>query len=440
MSIFVFSNQQIMKFSELFIKARTFLRTDYLKNIVGQAGIVFIAQLIPIIFSPFISRIYDENALAEVTGMVSLSSIFLVFSNFKLGEAIVIEKDEYKARQLMVLIFAINVFVLLFGTLILFLFNDFFIRSFKIDHIIYFVPIFIMFYSLFGTFDAWFVRQKKFKNRAFAKIIESISYLTFAFSLYFFIGQNTYGLALGKIIGIVLAVFFLIKLSQFKFPKYSWGDLKLLLVKYKEFPLHSMPSNFINVISLQILVIFLGLFYSKSEVGFFGLANMVILAPISFVSQAVSSIYFQKIVEDINKNNFRLAYNTFLKTFFLLTVIAIPGFIILWFFSDTIIPYVFGDNWVLTGKIAKALAPVFLIQIVVSPISSATLISYRKIKLNAIWQYSRFIFMGIGLWVMASIYKLDFLDFIEGYSYFTVISYTVYFFVIFRVVKKKATN
>lgn len=429
-----------MTLKELYLKINVFSKTDYLKNIVGQAGIVFIAQLIPIAFSPLISRVYDENALAEITGLVSLSSLFLAFTSFKLGSAIVIEKDEYKSRQLMVLIFMINIFTVLIATVILFTFKDFFVNSFKIDKIIYFVPIFILSFSLCGTFDAWFVRQKKFKYKAYGKIIESVAYLIFAFSVYFVIDENTFGLALGRIIGVVLAVLFLIKLSNFKFPRYTWGDLKSLLVKYKEFPLHNMPSNFINVISIQILVIFLGLFYAKSEVGFFGLANMVILAPISFVSQAVSSIYFQKITEDVNKNNYKLAYHTFLKTFFLLTLIAVPGFLVLWFFSETLIPLIFGENWILTGKIAKLLSLVFLIQIIVGPISGATLIPLGKIKLNAIWQYARFSFMAIGLLLMAYVYKLDFLAFIEAYSYFTVISYSVYFFIIYSVIKKKARD
>lgn len=429
-----------MTVKELFLKINIFSKTDYLKDIVGQAGIVLIAQLIPLAFSPLISRFYDENALAEVTGMVSLGSLLLVFSSFRLGQAIVLETDDYKARQLMVLIFYINVLTIVLMFIILLLFKDFFVKSFKVDNVIYFVPVFIFFYSLFGTFDGWFVRQKKFKNKAIAKIIESVSYLLFAFSLYFFIGGNEYGLATGKILGVVFSALFLVKLSQFKFPKYNFKDLQFLLYKYREFPIHNMPANFINVISLQILVIFIGLYYTKAEVGFFGLANMVVLAPISFVGQAVSSIFYQKIVEDVNRNSYKRVRSTFFKTLLLLTAIALPGFIVLWFFSETLIPFIFGSNWVLSGKITKALSMVFLIQIVVGPISGPILIPLGKIKLNAIWQYSRFFFMVVSLLAMVYILKLDFLDFIRGYSYSVVISYTAYLLVIYNVVQKKAVG
>ena len=429
-----------MTIKELFLKVSVFSKTDYLKNIVGQAGIVFIAQLIPLLFSPLISRLYNENALAEITGMVSLSSLLLVFSSFKLGQAIVIEKEDYKARQIGVLIFFINIFTITLITITLFLFKDFFIKSFKVDNVFYLIPIFVFSFSLFGTLDGWFIRQKKFKNKAFAKILESVSYLVVAFSLYFFIGDNEYGLAIGKIVGVILGLLFMIKLSNYKIPKFTFDDLRFLLKKYKEFPLHNMPSNFINVISLQILVIFLGLYFSKAEVGFFGLANMVILAPISFVSQAVSSIFFQKMNEDVHKQNYRQARSTFRKTLFLLISISVPGFIVLWFYGETIIPTIFGSNWVLSGKVVKELSFVFLIQMVVGPISSATLITLGRIKLNAIWQYSRFSFMTLCLLAMIYIFKLDFLDFIRGYSYCVVISYLVYFLVINNVENNKVTN
>src|SRR5690606_4671467 len=120
---------------------------------------------------------------------------------------------------------------------------------------------------------------------------------------------------------------------------------------------------------------------------------MVVIAPISLVSQAVSNIFYQKITEDVNKNNYKQVRSTFLKTLALLSTIGIPGFMVLWFFGEMLIPVIFGSNWILSGTIAKSLSFVFLIQIVVGPISGPILIALGKIKLNAIWQYSRFVFM-----------------------------------------------
>ena len=200
---------------KLFFKLKNNLKTEYFKNIIGQAGIVLIAQLIPVIFSPLISRFYNENALAEITGLVSLSSIFLVFSSLKLGQTIILEKEEKKAKQLMLLIFLIAFSFAIFFTVILVIFKDFFTNSFKIDNVIFAIPIYILAFSILRTYDFWFIRMKKFKYKAYAKIVETSLYLILSFGLYYLLGENEYGLALGKIFGVIFALFFFSLLQQF---------------------------------------------------------------------------------------------------------------------------------------------------------------------------------------------------------------------------------
>jgi O-antigen/teichoic acid export membrane protein len=419
---------------------KAFTRSEYLKTILGQVGIVLIAQLIPILCSPLISRIYGEKAIAEVTGLISLSSILLVFNSLKMGQAIVIEKSNKKARQLIVLIFFLIAVLTLFITLIILLFKGYFIKSFEVNNVILYVPIYIFSFGIFSTLDFWFIRNKKFKYKAYSKIIESVIYVGYALSIYSLLGANEVGLAIGKLLGVLAATLFLIYLSKFKIPKFTFSELKLLFYKYREFPIHVMPSTFINVLSIQLIIIFLGIYFTKEEVGFFGLANMVILVPISFVGQTISNIFFQKIVEDANKKNYINVFITFKKTVMLLTSIALPGFFVLYFFGPTLFTFIFGENWQVTGLIAKELAIVFLIQIVVSPTSSTILIPLGKAKLNAFWQYGRFIFMLISLLVMTNVMKLEFLPFVKGYSYSVALAYFIYFIIVYKIVKKQSLN
>ncbi|MFI8604743.1 oligosaccharide flippase family protein [Cellulophaga sp. HaHa_2_95] len=417
---------------------KVFSKSEYFKTILGQVGIVLIAQLIPILCSPLIARLYGEKAIAEVTGLISLASILLVFNSLKMGQAIVIEKDDNKAKQLVVLIVFLISIITLIISVILFVFKDFFVSSFEVNNVIFYVPIYIFSFGVFSTLDFWFIRIKKFKYKAYSKIIEAIVYIVFALTLYFSYGKNEMGLAIGKLLGVVSATLFLIYLSHFQIPKFNFNELKELLTKYKEFPIHVMPSTFINVLSIQIIIIFLGLYFTKEEVGFFGLANMVILVPTSFIGQTISNIFFQKIVEDVNRESYKNVFITFKKTVILLSTFSFPGFLILYFFSTEIFTFVFGENWNLTGLIAKELAVIFLIQIVVSPVSSTILIPLGKAKLNAMWQYGRFVFMLISLLVMTYIMKLDFLPFVKGYSYCVAFAYIIYFIIVYNIVKKQS--
>ena len=197
----------------------TVFKNNYFKDIFNQATLVFVAQLIPVVFSPIISRIYNEEAIAEITGLISLSSILMVFSSLKLENAIVIEKDTNKAKQIISTCFLIITIYSLLVLIIIILFNETLINVFKLDSTIYLVPIYIFIFSLLNVLNFWFVRIKKFKLKAISKIIESIIYILFSISLFFLIGNNQIGLALGKILGVIIALIVLYKLSSLKLGK-----------------------------------------------------------------------------------------------------------------------------------------------------------------------------------------------------------------------------
>jgi len=417
----------------------TFFKSRYFKDIFNQAGLLIIAQLIPIAFSPYISRIYDENAMAEITGLMVFSGLLLVFSTLKLENAIIVAKDDQEARQLLSLTAMIAICFAFLAGILVFFFREEISKSFEIQNVVFFAPLYVLFFSFSNVLNFWNVRLKKFKMKAFSKIIENAAYILFAILLYYFVDSNEYGLALGKIVGVVLAFLILFVLSGIKPSKKSLKSHIDLLVSFKEFPLHYVPSSFVNVFSIHLLAIFIGFYFSKEELGFFGLANMVILIPISFVTQSIGSIFFQETSDCINKGELNRAKSTFYKTFKMLLAISIPVFLILFLWSSSIFPLVFGKNWELTGQIAKFLSIVFLAQFVVGPIS-ISLISLGKIKLNAVWQYGRFFIMTIYLVALIHYFKVDFLGFVKWYSYGAAFLYLIYFLIINNEIRKLSSN
>lgn len=411
------------------------IKTEYFKNIFNQAIIVFIAQLIPVIFSPIITRLYSENAIAEITGLVSITSILLVFSSLKLENAIVIEKDDSEAKNVIVLSIIWTFVYTLIVLIIIQLFKEQIVEVFKVEKVLNIIPIYILSFSILNVLNFWFVRQKKFKLKAYSKLIETIVYILFSVGLYYLIGNNEFGLAVGKTIGVIVALLILYWYSNLKLRIITFQKLKSILVKHKEFPLYNAPSNFLNVIGLQLLVLFIGVNFSKENFGYFGLANMIVLLPISLVSQSVGSIFFQKMNENYRLKNYKQLKKVFFETLFMLLVIAIPVFIGLIFFSEEIFSIVFGKNWIVSGMVAKRLSLVFLFQLVVSPLG-ITLIAINKVKINAYWQYGRFFFITITMLILLKSLKTSFLDFIVYYSWAIAFVYCAYFIIIMAQLRK----
>lgn len=407
------------------MKIKQIFSSRYFIEIYQQVGLVVLAQALPVIFSPFIARIYDEVAMAELTGLLALAGLLLVFSTFKLENAIVIEEEDPRAKQILWLGIWIAIFFTAFSYLLVLVFEDFFVSVFEIEGVVHYLPLYILFFGILNLLNFWFVRIKKFKMKAYSKIIENGSYLLFAIVLYYAIGENSFGLAIGKIFGVLVALIILVKFTKVKWRKYSFSSHIGLLSKYREFPLHYMPSSFINVIGLQILVIFIGAFYTKEDLGFFGLANMVVLLPIAVVTQSVGTIFFQKSSEYYNKQEYQKLRKVFFQTFGMLAAIGLPAFLILYFGSRELFPFVFGSNWYVTGVIAEYMAIVFLAQIMIGPIS-IVLISLKKIKINAIWQYGRFFIISTYMLSLVYIFELGFMEFIEFYAYGAASLYLIY--------------
>ena len=293
-------------------KTLKFLRSRYFKDIFNQAGLVILAQMIPVGFSPLLSRIYDENAMAEITGLIALSGLMLVFSTFKLENAIITEEHDQSAWQLLLLCAFFALGFTIFTVLLVTFSEEIILTSFKIEGVIRYLPPYILFFSLLNALNSWFVRIKRFKIKAYSKIIENSSYILFAVGFYFLAGENEYGLALGKMLGIAVALLVLVNIAKLRFRTYSWSSYKRLLSKHREYPLYYTPSSFVNVMGLHMLVIFIGTYFTKEQLGFFGLANMVMLLPISFITQSVGSIFFQKTSEHINKGERNLLKKVFL--------------------------------------------------------------------------------------------------------------------------------
>lgn len=365
---------------------------------------------------------------------MSLSSILLVFSTFKLENAIVTEKEDARANQLMVIAAGIAMLFAILTLVLVLVFEQQIAESFKIQKSVRFVPFYVLFLSALNIINFWFVRKKKFKLKAYSKIIENGSYVTFACALYYLIGSNEFGLAMGKFVGVFIALLLLFAFSRLKFERNGWETYKSLLFDYKEFPLHYMPSSFVNVMSLQILIVFIGIYFSKEQLGYFGLANMVVLLPISFITQSVGTIFFQKMSEQINNGKGQMAKRTFAQTLLMLAAIGIPAFLVLYFGSIYLFPFVFGADWETTGVIAQLLAVVFLSQIIVGPIS-IVLISLKKIKLNAYWQYGRFVVMLLYMLSLVYFFDLDFLSFVRWYAYGAAALYTIYLLIIVNEVR-----
>ena len=71
----------------------------------------------------------------------------------------------------------------------------------------------------------------------------------------------------------------------------------------------------------------------------------------------------------------------------------------------------------------------------ISPLG-VLLIAINKVKINAYWQYGRFVFMAILMFLLLNEFKVSFLSFIYYYSFAVAFIYIVYLVIMIIELKK----
>lgn len=286
---------------------------------------------------------------------------------------------------------------------IFYIFVDFFARLLNNPGIVhYFYIPFISAFAIiiYQSYNEWCVRNKYFKNLSFNKIVNSssVSAIETIMGLTKVLGGG--GLIVGDLVGRLISAFSCLYHGLKKDGNLiRYVSLKRMLLyakRYIDCPKYVMPGQLLNTLGVAMPVFVIGAFFSQQEVGFFSMANMVILLPASVISLAMRDVFRQKANDDfIKKGNCKMVY---LKTLLPLSVMSCVGFLILYFMAPVLFKFVLGEPWMEAGIYARILIPVVAISFI-SDVLGATFIVAEKMKYVLYWQIFYFVMTLIPLFI-----------------------------------------
>jgi O-antigen/teichoic acid export membrane protein len=362
--------------------------SEFSRNVLILMTGTVVAQAIPIAISPILTRIYTPEEFGLFALFFAILSILSVLANARYESAVMLPKKEEDALHLIALGIIINSIFSSMILLVVVLFNAPITKALGNDEIaiwLYFIPIALFFTGLFNILTSMNNRQKNYKDIATATITKSIVMAVIQLS----IGLVKNG-ASGLISGQIVAQFFAnIKLFKnvIKEKKmiFSIKRLKIiaLALKYKKFPIFSLPSAFSNVLSGHLSNILISSFYSVATLGFYSLVQRVLGIPSALIGKSIGQVYYEEGTRE--RKNSGLATNTFNATFKKLIIIAFPSFLLLFFIVEELFAFVFGEEWRVAGRYAQIVVPMFGISFIVSSLSS-TYDMFECLKVELVWQ------------------------------------------------------
>jgi O-antigen/teichoic acid export membrane protein len=342
----------------------------------------FIAQLIPFLIAPILTRLYEPEDFGTFGLYFSISMIISVFITGRYEMAIMLPKTHKEAANLVGLSFLITIIISLLIFILVLLFKHPFAVIFKtpdIENWLFVLP-FTMF--AIGTYQAlnyWNNRKEKYARLAYSRVARSVG--TSAWSIGFGLALvKKGGLILGDFIGQLFSVLFLFfrtrKEDSIYAKEISKAEMLQQAKRYSQFPKFNVASGLFEKLSGQLPVLFLAHWFGDAITGFFSFSQRIISAPSAIIARAFGDIFRQKATVEFQLNG--NCTKLFGKTAIQLFILSIIPFIIFYFLAPDIFAFIFGAKWRIAGEYAQIMTPMFFLQFVVSPVSSMFLVAEKQ--------------------------------------------------------------
>tara|TARA_R110000787_G_scaffold59922_14_gene135973 strand:+ start:43732 stop:45006 length:1275 start_codon:yes stop_codon:yes gene_type:complete len=412
-------------------------KSDYSKNVLTLITGTTIAQAIPIAITPILTRLYTPNDFGVFALFLAITAITGAVSNAQYEHAIVLPKDDEDAYNLVFLGIIFSILLSLILLIVIVLFSDAiteYIQNTEIKPFLFLIPISTLLVGVFNSFNYFNIRKNKFKNIAKSQVTRSSS-LVVSQILIGLLVLGPIGLIFGQILSYFTGNMILFKTlkKNYKSGYLSKDKIKFQAIKYKNFPLFSMPSVFLNSINLNIVNFLISSLFSISALGFYSLTHRIIGVPAKIIGSSISQVYLKQASDDLN--NKKSTKNVFLNTLKKLTIICIPTFFILFFIVEHVFAFVFGEEWRVSGLYARILIPLAAVRFVSSTLS-VSLIIHQKQKILLLFNISLFVSI-IFVFLISKINSFDIETFFMFYTFLVSIIYLVLLLVNWNVSTKK---
>lgn len=338
--------------------------------------------MVPFIFSPIITRIYDPEVYGEYNTFLATVTVLVSISMFRFDFAIFTARKEGERIGLhglcLLLILASATFSLLIISIV-YLFAP------GVPSIYWLLPVLLLMAANTQLFNQIFIVNNEFWANGKRKVMQSLTFNLSATGLGF-LNANSLSLIIGQAMSHVIVTIYSFRLFAGKLKearRVSKAELKALSRQFGEFPKKGVMSTALNAFGSQSAIFLIPILFGLGPAGLYGFTVKLLYLPIQFIGRSISDSLFQRLSENI----------TGMKRLFKMTTLSLFGlgiipFSVLYFFGVDLFNFFFGEKWAEAGAYASILSPFFLVRFVFSPlISFLTVLNKLSIELrfNAIF-------------------------------------------------------
>jgi O-antigen/teichoic acid export membrane protein len=398
-----------------------------LKGIVILGSGTVISQVLGIIFVPIITRIYPPAIYGTLAVFSSLLSILIVGSSLRYELTIPIAEKDDDAEYLLILSFSIVCVLTIVLFVLMTFFGDVLAGTFHFEFISPYYWLFCIGFlgiSVYQILTYWTLRSKDYILITRTRIAQSISGSVSKIILGV-LSFGSFGLIGGEIIGRMVGIG---TLGRTIIPRlwrvirnFDMQRMRSLALRFKKFPTFSLPSSFINEISLQVPTLFISGIFGFQMVGLYSMCYSMLVLPVSFVSGSIAQVFFSESSELFRQKSDKMLvlYLQTTKKLFLFGAPLILGGAVVF---PYLFPIVFGSAWQDAGMFSLPLSMMVIAQFVVSSTDRLELYGYNHWELA--WNISRTCLVLSGFY-LAYVFTLSPVTTVLVFSFIMTVMYVV---------------
>jgi len=414
-----------------------FMNRPFIRNVLILASGTAMAQVINMIFSPLITRVYGPEAYGLMGTFSAIIQIIGPIAALSYPIAIVLPKYNNDAKDIIKLSFFITLVNTLLISFLLLLFNDFIVDLFNIGSIsqfLYLIPVAVLSSGIYQISQQWLVRKNMFRISAKAYLVETLFVNTGKLStgvLYPYGSVLVFFTAFRQGIRALLMYIFTerIKLREvLSLANYDKNSIIKQAKKYRDFPLYRTPEVTLSAVSSNIPVLLLTSFFGPAAAGFYSIARSVLGIPSTLIAKSVGDVFYPRISKAA-QNKQKITPLLLKSTFYLFLVGLIPYGIIM-FIGPWLFNLVFGQGWAIAGEYARWVSVWSFFNFISRPsVQTLPVISAQKFQL--IFTTSKLALTSLALLIGffafdSDIIAMAFFGIIGGLSYLMLSIITVF--------------
>lgn len=247
-----------------------------------------------------------------------------------------------------------------------------------------FLSLAMAFIGIFTALRYWSLRRQQFGEVARATVIQSAARAILQ-TIIGGIGYRTCGLVIGETLGRGMGMSRMLRTAwpelRVFIRAFSWYELKQALWRNRKFPFLSMPSSLMDSLCFSLTLPLLVQNYGAQIGGYYSLVWRAIALPSVLITLAIADTFHSRMAicaRETPEDILPLFKQT--SVALLLTGLIPAGLIGVW--GEPIFRVLFGVQWGPSGIMAAIIAPWYIGQFVVQPVSRVVLVlSGQEVKL-----------------------------------------------------------